>query len=199
MKNKSFLIGLGLVACTVLTSFSIISPSFSQSTASKTQSNQTTFVCTTKFDQSSSQRIPVTAAWIPERKNHVYFVGWKSEYFLQSGWTAEKRCEHVTQKFQELYTQNRLNYISSGRNNGYPVICGVSNLGETCNANNQLFTLRSDTNPDQVIQILMDIAEGKATEGILLQTSNNQRYIPVKAFLLQSPIIEIEQSANTQK
>jgi hypothetical protein len=198
MNKKLGLIGLGLAACTSLISLTIIFPSFSQSTASKSQPVKTTFVCGQKFDQSSGERIPVTAAWIPERKTHVYFIGWKSEYFNQGGWTPEKRCEMVTQKFQEFYAQNRLNYITSGQNNGYPIICGVANLGEPCNQNNQLFTIRTGSNADAVVLRLMDIAEGK-TGDILLQNSGSQAYIPVQAFLAKSPAINIQDSANNAR
>jgi hypothetical protein len=196
MTNPKNFINLVLVACTTITSFAYTSPSFSQSTAAKSQPSQVTFVCTKKFDQASGERIPTTAAWIPERRNHVYFIGWKSEYF--SGWNPEKRCEHVTKKFQEFHSQNRLNYITSGTHNGYPIICGVTSLGETCNQHNQLFTLKSGLDPKGVIGRLMDIAEGK-TSDLLLQNSGNQIYIPVQAFFAQSPIINVESSANTQK
>ncbi|WP_277883400.1 COP23 domain-containing protein [Nostoc flagelliforme] len=198
MHKQPFFIGLGLAICTVFTNLSIIFPSFSQSSPSKSQPAQTTFVCGKKMDQSSGDTIPVTAAWIPEKRGHVYFIGWKSEYFNQGGWTPQKRCEQVTQKFQEFYSQNRLNYISSGKHNGYPVICGVTNLGEICNGSNQLFTVRSGSNPDELIRRLMDIAEGKTSEP-LLQNSGKQTYIPVQAFLVQSPIIDIQGSRNTQR
>jgi hypothetical protein len=198
MNKKLGFIGLGLAACTSLISLTIIFPSFSQSTASKSQPVKTTFVCGKKFDQSSGERIPVTAAWIPERKIHVYFIGWKSEFFNQGGWTPEKRCEMVTQKFQEFYAQNRLNYITSGQNNGYPIICGVANLGEPCNQNNQLFTIRTGSNADAVVLRLMDIAEGKTSE-LLLQNSGSQAYIPVKDFLAKSPAINIQDSANNAR
>ncbi|BAZ02771.1 hypothetical protein NIES37_67840 [Tolypothrix tenuis PCC 7101] len=196
MQNSKKFINLVFAVCTTITSFAYISPSFSQSTAAKSQPSQVTFVCTKKFDQASGERIPTTAAWIPEKRNHVYFIGWKSEYF--PAWNPEKRCEHVTQKFQEFYSQNRLNYITGGTHNGYPIICGVTSLAETCNLDNQLFTLKSGVNPNEVIRRLMDISEGKASEP-LLQNSGHQIYIPVQAFLAQSPIMDIEPSANTQQ
>jgi hypothetical protein len=159
-----------------------------QSTAAASQPNKVTFLCQPMFDKASGERIPVTVAWVPERKGHVRFIGWKSEYFNQSGWTPDERCQKVTQKFQEFYTQGRLNYLSYGKINGYPVICGFANPGETCNPSNQLFTVISNSNPKTILQRLMDIAEGKSSD-FVLQNSKDQMYISTKNFLNKSPVV----------
>lgn len=190
MQNKSFFISLGLTALTSLVSVVVsLSPSFSQSTTAESQPDKVTFFCRESFDKASGERIPVTVAWVPERKGHVYFIGWKSEYFNQGGWTPAERCQKVTQKFQEFYEQGRLNHLTSGKSNGYPIICGVINQGEICNANNQLFTVKSGSKPEEVIQRLMDISEGKSAEP-LLQSSGEQLYIPVQNFLNKSPLLD---------
>ncbi|MHC5916983.1 MAG: COP23 domain-containing protein [Nostoc sp.] len=68
------------------------------------------------------------------------------------------------------------------------MICGLANQGETCNGNNQLFTIKSGSNPEQVLQRLTDITEGKSA-GPLYQSSGEQLYIPVQDFLNKSPLI----------
>ena len=175
MKQQSLIIGLGLAAVTSLATISLPG-NFSQLIAAESQSDKVTFLCQPMFDPASEQQIPTTVAWVPERKGHVRFIGWKSEYFNKSGWSPAERCEKVSQKFQEFYEQGRLNYISSGKNKGYPIICGLANQGETCNADNQLFTLKTGSNSDDVIQRLMDITEGKSGD-ILLQSAGEQLYI----------------------
>ena len=188
MQNKSFFI-IGLTALTSLASLSInLSPSLSQSTSSESQPNKLTFFCREKFDTASGEKIPVTVAWIPERKGHVYVIGWKSEYFNKGGWTPQERCQKVTKKFQEAYEQEHLNYLSSGKNLGYPIICGLANQGESCNGNNQLFTVKSGSNPEQVLQRLSDSLEGNASEPIL-QSSGEQIYIDVQKLLKKAPLI----------
>ncbi|NJR73695.1 MAG: hypothetical protein HC773_08450 [Scytonema sp. CRU_2_7] len=183
MQQQSFFIGLGLTALTSLASITVsLSPSFSQSTASESQPNKVTFFCRQIMDEASGEKIPATVAWVPERKGHVRFIGWKSEYFNKGGWTPAKRCQKVTQKFQDFYEHGRLNYLSNGKVNGYLVICSLVNQGETCNGNNQLFTLKSGSNPEQALQRLTDIAEGKSSE-VLLQKSGEQMYISVQDFL----------------
>ncbi|BAY42197.1 hypothetical protein NIES2111_65930 (plasmid) [Nostoc sp. NIES-2111] len=189
MQIKSLLIGLGLTSLVSLSSSVIsLSPSLGQSTTTESQPDKVTFFCKEKFDEASGKRIPVTVAWVPERKGHVYFIGWKSEYFNKGGWTPAQRCQKVSQKFQEFYYQGRLNYLSSGKHQGYPIICGVANQGETCNGNNQLFTVKTGSKAQEVIERLMDIAEGKSAEP-LLQNSGEQLYISVQSFLNKSPLI----------
>lgn len=187
MRQQSFFITLGLAAVTSLATISLPA-NFNQSTAAELQSNQVTFLCQSMFDAASGESIPTTVAWIPERKGHVYFIGWKSEYFNKGGWTPAQRCQKVSQKFQEFYEQGRLNFLSIGKIKGYPVICGVLNQGETCNPSNQLFTLRTGSDAEDVIQKLMDIAEGKSG-GIIFQNSGEQLYVSVKDFFNKSPLI----------
>ncbi|MEH1931677.1 COP23 domain-containing protein [Nostoc sp.] len=189
MQRQSFFIGLGLTALTSLASLSIrLSASFGQSTTSESQPNKVTFFCRQIIDKASGENIPATVAWIPERQGHIRFVGWKSEYFSKSGLTPEKRCEKVTAKFQESYDQGRLNYLSYGISNGYPIICGLANQGETCNSSNQLFTIKSGSNSELVLRRLTDISEGKSSD-VLLQSSGEQVYLAVQDFFKKTPLI----------
>jgi hypothetical protein len=189
MQKQSLLIGLGLTVFTSLSSLVFsLSPSFSQTNSSPSQPKKVTFFCQPTFDRASKERIPTTVAWVPQRKGHVRFIIWKSEYFTQSGLTPEQRCQKVTQKFQEFYDQGRLNYLSLGKNNGYPIICGLTNQTEPCNGNNQLFTIKLTSNPQEVMARLMDIAEGKAADP-LFQTSGGKVYIPLPKLFENSNII----------
>lgn len=187
MKQQSSFITLGLAAVTSLATISLPT-SFNQSIAAESESNQVTFLCQSIFDQASGDKIPTTVAWIPERKGHVRFIGWKSEYFNKSGWTPAKRCQEVTQKFQKFYEQGRFNYLVPGQVKGQPVICGFANQGETCNSSNQLFTLKTGTDSKQVIQKLIDISDGKSSEQIF-QNSGEKLYVSVKDFFNKSPLI----------
>jgi len=190
MQNKSFVITLGLTALTSLANLSMnLSPSLSQSTSSESHPNKVTFLCREEFDTASGEKIPATIAWIPERKGHVYVIGWKSEYFNKGGWTPEKRCQEVTKKFQAAYEQGHLNYLFYGKGEkGYPIICGLANQGESCNSNHQLFTVKSGSNPEQILQGLINTLEGNASEPIL-QSSGEQIYIDVQNILKKAPLI----------
>lgn len=192
MQRQLFFIGLGLTALTSLTTLvTSIYPALGQSNSSNAKPDKVTFLCKEIFDKASGEKVPATIAWVPERQAHVRFIAWKSEWFGKSGWTPQKRCENVTQKFQQSYEQKRLNYFSYGMNNGYQIICALANQGETCNSTNQLFTIKSTNQPELVLQKLLDISEGKSGE-ILFQSSGQQIYVDVRKFLSNAPV-EISQ------
>lgn len=188
MLKQSFLITLGITTLTALGAFNLgIYPTFSQSNNSQNKLNSVQFLCKEIHDKASGEKIPATVAWIPERKGHVRFIGWKSEYFIRGGWSPEKRCIKVTEQFQKLYNQRRLQYITHGIRNGYPVIC-AANQGEICNEDNQLFTLKLGSTPEDILQQLIYIAEGKSKDPIL-QNSGEQLYVSVPKFLNKAPLI----------
>ncbi|MBR8840279.1 MAG: COP23 domain-containing protein [Stigonema ocellatum SAG 48.90 = DSM 106950] len=191
MQRKALLVGLAITVLTTVATLTVsIVPSFSESQPSEAKPNQVTFFCREVFDQASNSRIPATVAWIPERQIHVRFIGWKSEYFERNGWTPQKRCATVTEKFQQFYSQGRLNYLTYGTVNGYPVICAPANPEETCNSNNQLFTLKSGSNPQIVFQNLIDITKG-ASSDMILQNSGKQTYLSVQALFKKAPLVTL--------
>ncbi|WP_414619937.1 COP23 domain-containing protein [Calothrix sp. CCY 0018] len=200
MQRKSFL-RLGISALTsVMALTSSISPSFSQmiagdaaETLSQANTNNSerdsvTFMCKDILDPASDQQIPATVVWVPKRQTHVLFIAWKSEYF--SNWSPKKRCEAVTQKFQKSYKEGRLSYLTTGKYNGYPVICAAK-PGETCNQNNQLFTIKQGNNPQLVLQRLLNISEGKSSEP-LYQNSGKQLHLEVQTILDYAPSVKVE-------
>jgi hypothetical protein len=192
MQKQSLFLSAGLTIITSLTSLSLnLSPSFSQSTNTSSQPNRVTFFCREIIDQSSGERIPATVAWIPERKGHIRFIGWKSDYFNKGGWSPKERCERVTQKFQEFYNAGRLNFLTHGKHNGYGIICGLAKQGEDCNNATQLFTVRAGSNPNQVLQRLTAILESKSSQ-ILYQSTGQRSHVNVQNFLSNSPLVEIK-------
>jgi hypothetical protein len=193
MKLQSLSIFLGLTTLTLTMS---INPGLSQDNASA-QPNQVTYFCQEIFDQASGEKVPATIAWVPERKGHVRFIEWKSEYFVKGGWTPQKRCQEVSKKFQKFQELGRLGNLTTGKNNGYSVVCAVASYEETCNGNNQLFTLKNSSNPGLVLAKLMDILEGTAGEdqpkiqGIITESSGNRKYLNVGKYLQNAPLVNI--------
>jgi hypothetical protein len=88
-------------------------------------------------------------------RGNVPVIRWVSNYFSGSGYTPEKRCEIVSQKFQQFNQDGRLQYLTTGRVNGLPVICAASSYGKGCDG--VLFTLKAGQNPNQVLQDLMGV------------------------------------------
>ena len=163
--------------------------SLNQSEADNFQSSRVIFRCKEIFDKASGKNIPATIAWIPEDKKHVRFIAWKSEYF-GSRWSPKKRCEKVTENFHKYYNEGRLDYLSTGKYNGYSVICAAK-PGESCNEKNHLFTIKQGQVPELVLERLLDIGEAKAGRP-LYQSSGKQLYIEVQNILKYGPVVNLE-------
>lgn len=206
MQHKFFLsFGLSAIA-SVVSLTSNISSSFgqmifenaaetlSQANTNNTQRDSVTFVCKDILDPASGEQIPATVVWVPKRKTHVLFIAWKSEFF--ANWSPRKRCASVTKRFQKSYNEGRLSYLSTGKYNGYPVICAAK-PGETCNKNNQLFTIKKGHNPQLVLQKLLNISEGKTDDSPLYQNSGKKLHLEVQTMLDYAPSVKIKDSSNS--
>ncbi len=187
--QRNSLIGFGLATLTSLASLAInVNPVFSQTKTSQAENSQVTFKCVKLFDQASDKQIPVTVAWIPERKQHIRFIAWKSEFLPR--WSPEKRCKAATKKFQEFYEEGTLNYLSHGTHRGYQVICAVQ-PGEKCNRENKIFRIKTGSKPEIVLQRILNIAEGKSSE-MLYQNSGKQLLIEVNRLFNEADAVDID-------
>jgi len=61
------------------------------------------------------------------------------------------RCKQSSQKFEYLRQNDSLNYITSGKINGYPVICGAKAVNDSCTNESILFTLKENDDPLKVL------------------------------------------------
>jgi len=124
----------------------------------------------------------VTYAETPGKKQAI--IRWKSEYFSQSGWTPEARCEEVSPKFDQAAVNNQLNYITNDTENNLPVICSAIDQSERCGM--MLFTLRPEDDPETVRQMLTDLGKGGAMEPIP-QSGSYKVYVPMREVLKNTP------------
>ncbi|CCQ55034.1 COP23 domain-containing protein [Crocosphaera watsonii] len=161
-----------------------IAPSSSQSN----NSDKVKFFCGETFDRASEEKIPATLVWIPQRQEHLRIIGWKSQYFYKE-MTTEKRCQVVSEKFQNKYERGDLNYISFGENNGYPILCGVSNVGDPCDGDSQLFTLKHHADPKVIHTRLSQVLSGESSD-MLMQSSGTQAYISFEKLLENMPVVD---------
>ncbi|MEO0934142.1 MAG: COP23 domain-containing protein [Cyanobacteria bacterium J06641_2] len=204
--KRNFILNIGIATLTTIVAlYSNISPTFSQmiignladtSTQQKTEDKESEavkFMCKEIFDPASESNIPATVAWVPQRQGHVRLIAWKSQYF--SSWSPQKRCNSVTNKFQKYYNEDRLNYLSTGKRNGYPVICAAK-PGETCTKNNHLFTIKHGHNPKIVLQRLLGIFGGDSST-VLYQNSGKKLHVEMKNVFENAPLVEVEDSDNS--
>ncbi len=162
--------------------FSVTASIFSLTIAQSVQAQSTTFFC------GMSQGEPVTMAQTP--RGNIPVIRWVSNYFGGSGYTPEKRCQIVSQKFQEYNQNGDLKFLTTGKVNGQPVICPTSQNGGNCNG--VLFTLKPGQNPNQVLQDLMSVRDrasgplrqlGSGDNSNNQQNSESRTYIEMERYL----------------
>lgn len=108
-------------------------------------------------------------------------IRWTSTTFDGSGWTGERRCQEVSQRFETYRQQGRLTYITTGRINGLPVICTAPKAGANCDG--LLYTLKPSQNPTQALRRMLDVrynARGAMNE------SAGRLYVEIDALLSDS-------------
>lgn len=108
----------------------------------------------TSFSCQISAGLPTTIA-STDSGNTVSVIRWTSNAFEGAGWTPQRRCEEVSQRFETYRRQNRLTYITTGRINGLPVICTTATDGGACDG--LLYTLKPGQDPTLALQRLFDV------------------------------------------
>jgi hypothetical protein len=181
------------VALTALTFTLSATPGWSQ-----TKTNQISFFCRSITTSSSyPETVPATVVFIPESRRYQSIIAWKSDSFPNTVWTPQKRCEVISQKFQDFYNQDRLRYMTTGQIKGLGVICAAQSR-ETCNSQNQLFTVKPGSDPQKVLEQLIALASGRTTEGVsqttnsvMWETVNNQKYLNFGVYLKNAPVVDV--------
>lgn len=119
-----------------------------------------------KFYCGSSSGVPATMTTTRSGKQ-VPIILWKSGAFNSDGWSPERRCEEVSQRFNNLHQSGALKYLTTGRTNGMPVICAAKSEGSGCVEGGLLYTLKPGQNAGQTLRNLLAVrtkATGPLTE-----------------------------------
>jgi len=125
------------------------------------------FVC------NSGQSVPSTNA-VKADGGQVPVIRWTSNTFDAAGWSPERRCQEVSNRFNIYLQQGRLAYITTGRINNLPVICTAAKNGGPCDG--LLFTLKPGQDATATLQNLLEIrvkARGPLNE------SNGRLYVSI--------------------
>lgn len=156
-------------------------------------SDRINFYCGEYTDESSGETIPATMAYVPQRKASVSIIAWKSDYI--PAWDAQTRCDTVSPKFQASYEDGRLDYLTTGINSGYDIICAAVEPGQPCKSEDQLFQVKQSDDPQAVLKGLTGIIEGTASEPIY-QNSGDKTYVSMEELLNAAPAVEETDSAS---
>jgi hypothetical protein len=106
------------------------------------------------------------------------FIRWTSDRFAGSGWSAERRCEAVSQRLQESYDKGSLKFLTPGRMNGLPVVCSTDRDGGSCI--DLIYTLKPGQNPATTLSNLLQARQG--TSGPISESSR-RAYFSVDALI----------------
>ena len=106
------------------------------------------FVCGSAQGAPSTNAVKADGAQVP-------VIRWTSTTFEASGWSQERRCQEVSNRFNTYLQQGRLAYITTGRINGLPVICTARSNGGACDG--LLYTLKPGQNATATLRKLLEI------------------------------------------
>ena len=181
--NTNSLVGLLLASSTIgiVATNLFIQSSNAQTPPTKDRIN---FYCGEITDKTSGKTVPATMAYVPERGGSVSVILWKTHI---PEWDAQRQCEVVSPKFQAFYEDGRINYLTTGVNNGYDIICAALKEGQTCKPEDQLFQVKASNNPKSVLKDLTGIIEGDSSKPIY-QNSGDKIYVSVEELLNTAPV-----------
>ncbi|NCO78952.1 MAG: hypothetical protein GW795_07200 [Cyanobacteria bacterium] len=182
MINKQ--INLMLISCLTLTSVFTTENSFAQKA-------KNSYKCI------NNKGIPTTV--VDTSRGRIQLIVWQSDFFRNSGWTPQKRCQEVTARFQKFSDSGSLRYVTTGLiDKKYPAICvgqKTPGQGYTCTKNGLLLTLQSDDNPNEVLKTLFNNAAQVGGKPVV---RNDGNYVfPMEEFLNQAQTMEITTEENT--
>lgn len=125
-----------------------------------------------------------TNGGIPKNKS---VIRWVSDFGDEVGYTPQKRCEEVSNRFQDYSNKGLLNYIKIGKQENLDTICVAKADRGPCVG--LLWTLKQGTNPQLVFNQLLSDHQGT---GPLEERGSkaSEIYIDVNKLLRKAPVEE---------
>jgi len=117
------------------------------------------FACGQSFDRDLQQYMFTTFAWNSQHKKPI--INWSSENYSDAGFDPQQRCEKVSPRFQEAYSNRTLRYLTYGTMNQQSVVCTADRVGGECQT--LLLTLLPEDDPIETLEQLSDIFLGYAS------------------------------------
>lgn len=106
----------------------------------------------------------------------VAIIDWNldNDYFGDE-YTPEARCNIVSQRFQNLYNEDKLAFLTTDVSDwetsfGIPIICSVQQSGDSCTEENLLITLENSDDPDYVLEQIMAVRNDPVSNKAVLRT-----------------------------
>ena len=137
----------------------------------------------TRFVCGSDQGVPATLAISPDGKS-VPVIRYVSESFERAGYSAQKRCEEISARFQYYNERRELDFMTVGKINGQNVICVTRQAGGDCSrdlkSEGLLITTRPGVNPRTTLAELIDV---RLQAGSALSETEERPYVNTRCLI----------------
>ena len=143
--------------------------------------NQPSYAKGETFYCGKSKGIPVTFVRTQDSRK-VTIVRWTSNAYFPPPWTAQRRCDEVSRRFQRSNDNGTLKNITTGTLRGEPVVCAGTSQNTACTSNNLLFTLKRGVNPSATLRRLLD-RRGLAAGNTLNESAGDTINIDFQLYL----------------
>jgi hypothetical protein len=147
--------------------------------------NQKAFAQTAAFTCGVHNGVPTTVARTTQ--GDIPVIRWVSGYFNDSGYTPQKRCEEVSERFQEYHSQDKMKFLTTGRRNGLNIVCVAETNGGPCyeggSTQGLLFTLKPTSSPGKALRDLMAI---RTRDRGPMNETESRVYIDMSQYLQQA-------------
>lgn len=143
-------------------------------------------VSTPTFFCDTSGQTPTTSARTSNGDRRI-MIEWSSKYFNDAGYDPAKRCQAVTEKLQNYHTDNKLNFITSSKIDGSPVICASLTESDAksgkCSVG-LILTLESNQNPTQMLNEFKEALSPDSKRILVKELSESKtKYIDMQGVL----------------
>ena len=185
MKLGLFVQMLSVIALTLGSNATITQLSYAQSNQSS------------KFICGMSRGVPATL--VRTSRGNIPIIRWVDTAFPQP-YNPEHRCEEISDRFQRFYQNGTLNFLRAGRLKNQSVLCVAGEKGGPCLPEGILVTLKPKTNPQEILEQLLDY-RGSSSGGVIELSGNNTMVSSVNdaAYLNVNKLIVQMESSGTSK
>lgn len=134
--------------------------SFPEVKANSTPASRVRFFCGT--GEYRGRNVPATIVENIQSNEEIIVILWKLDnYYFGEKYPPQKRCEIVSQQFQNIYDRDGLKYVAATKetwvpDREIPVVCAVKSKGASCQNDDLLFTLESRDDPNLVLKDLIN-------------------------------------------
>ena len=120
---------------------------------------------TTKFYCATNNGTPTTM--IRTKQGDLPMISW-NEINNVGNKSTQERCQIISNRFQSYYQKGNFTLAAKKNVKGYPVICAVTKVGQSCNKDNILITLPQGFDANQVLTQITSFRRGAAKETVKL-------------------------------